>query len=71
MKGLTDELAPLAFLQEKVVLALLEVVNLTFWVEALALRAEVSSSRAVMSRRIVDMGQTGSASVRLRRFLGC
>jgi hypothetical protein len=65
VEGLTDELARLTFLQEKVVLALLEVVDLTRWVEALALRAEVSSSRAVMRRRVVDVGQTGSASVRV------
>ena len=71
MEALTDELASLAFLQKKVVFALLEVVDLTRWVEALALRAEVGSSCAVMRRRVVDVGKAASASVRLRRFLGC
>lgn len=56
MKGITDELACLAFLQEKIFLALLEVVDLTRWVEGLALSAEVSSSHAEMRRRIVDVG---------------
>lgn len=61
VRDITYQLAPLAFLQEHVVLALLEVVDFPHRVKVLALIAEVSTPEALMRGNIFHLSQTCSA----------